>query len=69
MYFNSPSVPSFRLFDDEDDLGNFIEDPKLRRPIGTVSGTSCPVDRAKSMLESLVSKVVHGEVDSLVHVL
>jgi len=23
------------LFDDEDDLGNFVEDPKIRRPLGT----------------------------------
>ena len=27
-------MPSFRMFDDEDDLGNYVEDPKLRRPIG-----------------------------------
>jgi len=40
-YFNSPSMPSFRIFDDEDDMGNFIEDPKLRRPIGPVSSTAC----------------------------
>lgn len=33
-YFNSPSIPSFRLLEDEDDLGNYIEDPNLRRPVG-----------------------------------
>ena len=40
-YFNSPSMPSFRMFDDEDDLGNYVEDPKLRRLVGPVSGTAC----------------------------
>ena len=43
-YFNSPSIPSFRMFDFEDDLGNHAEDPKLRHPIGPVSGTACPID-------------------------
>jgi len=43
-YFNSPSMPSFRMFDDEDDLGNYVEDPKLRRPVGPVSGTACTSD-------------------------
>ena len=32
-YFNSPSKPPFRLLDDEDDLGNFIENPELRHPV------------------------------------
>jgi len=43
-YFNSPSMPSFRMFDDEDDLGNYVEDLKLRRPIGPVSSTACTSD-------------------------
>ena len=43
-YFNSPSMPSFRMFDDEDDLGNYVEDPKLRRPVGPVFGTTCTLD-------------------------
>ena len=34
-------MPSFRIFDDVDDLGNYIEDPKLRHPVDTVSGTAC----------------------------
>jgi len=49
-YFNSPSIPSFRMFDFEDDLGNYVEDPKLRRPVGLVSGTACPIDRVISMI-------------------
>ncbi|TVU15990.1 hypothetical protein EJB05_39536 [Eragrostis curvula] len=36
-YFNSPSVPSFRFFDDEDDMGNYVEDVNLRRPASTSS--------------------------------
>lgn len=40
-YFNSPSMPSFRFFEDEDDLGNRIEDPKLWRPVGPLSSTTC----------------------------
>ena len=44
LYFNSPSMPSFRMFDDEDDLGNYVEDPKLRRPVGPVFGTTCTLD-------------------------
>jgi len=32
------------MFDDEDDLGNYVEDPKLRRPVGPVSGTACTSD-------------------------
>jgi len=43
-YFNSPSMPSFRMFDDEDDLGKYVEDPKLRHPVGPVSGTACTSD-------------------------
>jgi len=43
-YFNSPSMPSFRMFDDEDDLGNYVEDPKPRHSIGLVSGTACTSD-------------------------
>ena len=43
-YFNSPSMPSFRMFDDEDDLGNYVEDPKLRHPVRLVSSTACTSD-------------------------
>ncbi|GJN04495.1 hypothetical protein PR202_ga22046 [Eleusine coracana subsp. coracana] len=40
-YFNSPSVPPFRIFDDEDDLGNYVADPRKRRPVGE-SGPTLP---------------------------
>ena len=49
-YFNSPNIPSFRMFDFEDNLGNYIEDPKLRCPVGPVSGTTCPIDRLISVI-------------------
>ena len=49
-YFNSPSIPSFRMFDFEDDLGNYVEDPKLRCHVGPVSGTTCPIDRLISVI-------------------
>ena len=37
-------MPSFRMFDDEDDLGNYVEDPKLKRPVGPVYSTTCTSD-------------------------
>jgi hypothetical protein len=49
-YFNSPSMPSFRMFDEEDDLGNFVEDPRQRRAISKVAVSSCPVERAFSVV-------------------
>ena len=49
-YFNSPSMSSFRMFDDEDDLGNYVEDPKLRRLVGLVSFTACHIDRVISVI-------------------
>ena len=52
-YFNSPSIPSFRMFDFADDLGNYVEDPKLRCPVGLVFGTACPIDRVISMIDVL----------------
>jgi hypothetical protein len=66
-YFNSPSVPSFRMLDDEDDLGNYVEDVHQRRPAGTVSGSSFPVDRAKSFLQSGLPKDGHGQLFSVVN--
>jgi len=34
------------MFESEDDLGNYVEDPKLRHPIGPLSdaSTACPID-------------------------
>lgn len=55
-YFNSPSIPSHRILEELDDNGNFIEDPKLRRPISISSDTTCPLERAKSTLNCSVSK-------------
>ncbi|TVT99936.1 hypothetical protein EJB05_54651, partial [Eragrostis curvula] len=46
-YFNSPSVPSFRFFDDEDDMGNYVEDVNLRRPVGC-SGIPTPTNSAST---------------------
>lgn len=61
-YFNSPSVPSFRLLDDEDDLGNFVEDPKMRRPVGTLSAPPCPNDGLKSGIPHAVPNGMQREV-------
>ena len=35
------------MFEFEDDLGNYVEDPKRWRPVGQLSGasTTCPIDR------------------------
>jgi len=41
-FFNSPGVPPFRILEDEDDLGNFIEDPSMRRPVGLNSSSVPP---------------------------
>jgi hypothetical protein len=49
-FYHSPSVPSFRIFYDEDDFGNYVADPNLRRPVGSSSGTCRPVDRAMNMV-------------------
>ncbi|TVU49886.1 hypothetical protein EJB05_01225, partial [Eragrostis curvula] len=46
-YFNSPSVPSFRFFDDEDDMENYVEDVNLRRPVGC-SGIPTPTNSAST---------------------
>ena len=59
---------SFRLLDDEDDLGNYVEDPKLRRPVGTVSGTTCPDERANYVIPLAVSTDMHQEANLVVHV-
>ena len=67
-YFNSPSIPSFRMFDFKDDLGNCVEDPKLRRPVGSVSGTACPIDRVISVIRRAVSNDMHQKVNFVVHV-
>jgi hypothetical protein len=48
-FFHSPSVPSFRIFDDEDGFKNYVADPNLRRPVGSSSGTCRPIDRAMNM--------------------
>jgi hypothetical protein len=49
-FFHSPSVPSFKIFDDEDDFGNYDADPNLRHLVGSSSGTCCLVDRAMDMV-------------------
>ncbi|TVU42103.1 hypothetical protein EJB05_08492 [Eragrostis curvula] len=46
-YFNSPSVPSFRFFDDEDDMGNYVENVNLRRKVGC-SGIPTPTNSAST---------------------
>jgi len=56
------------LLDDEDDLGNYVEDPKLRRPVGTVSGTACPNERANYVIPLVVSTDMHQESNPMVHV-
>ena len=40
------------MFEFEDDLGNYVEDPKLWRPVGPLSGssTTCPIDRVISRI-------------------
>ena len=67
-YFNSPSISSFRMFDFEDDLGNYVEDPKLRHPVGLVSGIACPIDRVISVIRRAVSNDMHQKVNYVVHV-
>lgn len=47
-YFNSQSVPSFKLLDDEDDLGNYVEEPLMRRPVGPVLGMCVSVGVVKA---------------------
>ena len=64
LYFNSPSMPSFRMFDDEDDLGNYVEDPKLRSRVGPVSSTACTSDdnlqREARVLPSKAATTYHN---------
>ena len=67
-YYNSPSIPSFRIFDFEDDLGNYVEDPKRRRPVGPVSGTACPIDRVIFVIRHAVSNDMHQKDNSVVHI-
>ena len=49
------------MLDDEDDLGNYVEDPKLRRPVGTISGTACLDERANYVIPLAVSTCMHQE--------
>lgn len=49
-FFQSPSVPSFRLGEDFDDLGNFVVDPKRRQHCSTDPIASSPLDRAMHMV-------------------
>ncbi|GJM88261.1 hypothetical protein PR202_ga04301 [Eleusine coracana subsp. coracana] len=51
-YFNSPSVPPFRIFDDEDDLGNYVADPSKRRPVGESGPTFHRQSTSKSQRNS-----------------
>ena len=67
-YFNSPIIPSFRMFDFEDDLGNYVEYPKLRHLVDPISGTACPIDRVISVIRRAVSNDMHQKANSLVHV-
>jgi len=64
-FFRSPSVPSFRMFEELDDLGNYVADPNLRRPVGTTCDTSCPLDRALSMVHVLFHLVYSSHAKSL----
>ena len=64
-FFCSPSVPSFRMFEELDDLGNYVADPNLRRPVGTTCDTSCPLDRALSMVHVLFHLVYSSHAKSL----
>ena len=59
------------MFESEDDLGNYVEDPKLWRPVGPLSGasTACPIDRVISGIRRAVSNDMHQKVNFVVHVL
>ena len=56
------------MFESEDDLGNYVEDPKLWRPVGPLSGTStaCPIDRVISRIRRVVFNDMHEKVNSVV---
>ena len=42
------------MFDFEDDLGNYVEDPKLRHPVSPVSGTTCTLDENRQREAALL---------------
>ena len=56
------------MFESEDDLGNYVEDPKLWCPVGPLSGasTACPIDRVISRIRRAVSNDMHEKVNSVV---
>jgi len=56
------------MFEFEDDLGNYAEDPKLWRPVGPLSGasTTCPIDRVISGIRRAISNDMHEKVNSVV---
>ena len=56
------------MLDDEDDLGSYVEDPKLRRPVGTVLGPTCPDERANYVIPLTISTDMHQEANPVVHV-
>ena len=58
------------MFESDDDLGNYVEDPKPWRPVGPLSGasTSCPIDRVISRIRCAVSNDMHQKVNFVVHV-
>ena len=51
-----------------DDLGNYVEDRKQRRPIGTMSGIACHDERANYVIPLAVSTDMHQEANPMVHV-
>ena len=56
------------MFESEDDLGNYVEDPKLWRPVGPLSGasTACPIDQVISGIRHAVSNDMHEKVNYVV---
>ena len=56
------------MFESEDDLGNYVEDPKLWHPVGPLSGasTACPIDRVISGIRRAVSNNMHEKVNYVV---
>ena len=56
------------MFEFEDDLGNYVEDPKLWCPASPLSGasTACPIDQVISGIRRAVSNDMHEKVNSMV---
>ena len=56
------------MFESEDDFRNYVEDPKLWRPIGPLLGasTTCPIDRVISGIRRAISNNMHEKVNYVV---